>query len=147
MPITEETGKIVDVGDGNMRSLENYHMNGMDIFSFAVKRVPHLINEIEGLTNWGKDDVDFYFLHQANAYMVNYIVKRAKINTEKCPINIDKYGNTNGTTIPLLLTDYFNNNKNAKEINAILCAFGVGLSWGATAVRLSDLCCTDIQYI
>lgn len=147
IPITKETGKVVEVEEGNKRSLENYCMNGMDIFSFAVKRVPRLINEIEDLMNWGKDEVDFYFLHQANAYMVNYITKRAKIDKAKCPININKYGNTNGTTIPLLLVDYFNSNKNVKPINAILCAFGVGLSWGATAVQLSDLYCSDIQYM
>lgn len=148
LPKTAETAVMKQAEEGNIRCDENYRMNGMDIFSFAVKRVPVCLDEISRLARWGKEDIDYYFLHQANAYMVKYIVKRAGIEMRKCPINIYEYGNTNGTTIPLLLLDCYKQGKLNGQMNAILCAFGVGLSWGATAVTLGeDTVYSDIQYI
>ena len=147
IPKSQYTSKMVEVEDGNIRCAENYYMKGMDIFSFAIKKVPVLLNEIIQLSGWDRDEINYFFLHQANAYMVNYITKRAKIDKNKCPINISRYGNTNGSTIPLLLVDYYEKNKKFDDIKAILCAFGVGLSWGATALQLNDLICSDIQYV
>ena len=147
LPKSNETCIMKDVGNGNYRSDDNYLMDGMSIFTFAIKNAPKAINEIIDIHGWDKNSVDKYFLHQANAYMVKYITKRAKIDIDLCPINIDKYGNTNGTTIPLLLLDYFSDSNNDNAINAVLCAFGVGLSWGAVAVRLEKIICSEIQYI
>ena len=146
-PKTPETAIMKVAEESNIRSEENYYMNGMDIFSFAVKNVPKLINEITTLAGLNKETIDFYFLHQANAYMVKYIAKRARIDLGKCPINIDVFGNTNGSTIPLLLVDFWKKNKPDLPITAVLCAFGVGLSWGATVVSIEDLMCSDIQYL
>ncbi len=146
LPKSEETGKMVEAEEGNVRCLDNYYMHGMNVFSFAIKKVPLAINDILEKINWEKKDVDYYFLHQANAYMVKYIAKRAKIDIDKCPINIDKYGNTSGVSIPLLLTDMFDKYKNDR-IKAILCGFGVGLSWGCIATELYDIYCSEIQYM
>lgn len=145
LPISEETGAYYTDQDGNVRKKEDLYMNGMGIFTFAVKRVPALIQSVLADHGWVEENVDLFLLHQANAYMLKYISKRAKIPGPKMPVNIDKYGNTNGSTIPFLICDLFGEQPERKN-NAVLAGFGVGLSWGAVALTLKDLC-TDIIYV
>lgn len=122
-------------------------MDGMKVFTFAIKRAPKAIKEVMELAGWSDDDVDTYMLHQANAYMVKYITKRAKVSIDKCPININKYGNTSGVTIPLLMNDFFSDISIHSKKKIIICAFGVGLSWGAAALEIENIKVSDIQYI
>ncbi len=133
IPKTAETCVLKEDKDGNQRSQEHYYMNGMDIFTFAVKQIPELIQETLELVGWGRDSIDQYFLHQANVHMVKHIAKRAKIDINKCPMNIGQYGNTSGCSIPLLLVDRQKNGRAFSGERVLLCGFGVGLAWGATA--------------
>jgi len=143
MPASEETKAYYTDSDGSRRRKEDFYMNGMGVFTFAVKRVPVLLQDIMAEHGWTEKDVDLFLLHQANAYMVKYISKRAKIPEQKIPINIDKYGNTNGSTIPFLICDIYHENP-AQSNHAVLAGFGVGLSWGGIAMTLGELQCADI---
>lgn len=146
IPSTAETRQLVEEEENNWRSKEHVFMNGMGIFTFAVKRVPAILREISAMHGWEDKDVKKYLLHQANAYMIKYISKRAKIGEDKIPINIHKFGNTNGSTIPVLLCDLFGCELQPGD-NVILCGFGVGLSWGAAAMTIPDLSCAEIMYV
>jgi 3-oxoacyl-[acyl-carrier-protein] synthase-3 len=143
LPISDQTGIRKTGKDGLNRSDENLFMDGMGIFTFAVREVPELIRELLTLHEYEPEDVDYYLLHQANAYMVKYIAKRAKIPIERIPINIQIYGNTNGSTLPFLIHDLASNEL-ATEKDVILCGFGVGLSWGGIATKLGALDCAEI---
>lgn len=146
IPKDEDTCELKEAEEGNMRSQENFYMNGMNIFTFAIKRVPEVLCEILVEHGWIQEDVQYFLLHQANAYMVNYIAKRAKIDKEKIPININKYGNTSGATIPLLISDLFGQTRN-QQSNVVFSGFGVGLSWGAVATTLKDVTCPPIMFL
>ncbi|MDF2657020.1 MAG: hypothetical protein K0R19_3494 [Bacillota bacterium] len=146
MPITQETGEYYSDQDGSSRKREDLYMNGMGIFTFAVKRVPALLQNVLTEHGWGEENVDLFLLHQANAYMVKYISKRAKIPGHKLPVNIDKYGNTNGSTIPFLICDLFGG-QSGRSNHAVLAGFGVGLSWGAVALTMKDLESADIIHV
>ena len=142
LPYSEETKQLYEDKDGSKRAKENLYMNGMNIFTFAIKQVPNLINQILEEHPWDKETVDLFLMHQANAYMVKYIAKRAKIDENKIPINIGKFGNTNGSTIPFLICDIKDDWQMKK--NVVLAGFGVGLSWGAVACQLTSLEHTEI---
>ncbi|QHI72078.1 3-oxoacyl-ACP synthase III family protein [Aminipila terrae] len=129
VPLSEKTKEMYADKDGSRRSKENLYMNGMGIFTFAIKQVPKIINDILEAHLWSRETVDLFLLHQANAYMVKYIAKRAKVDENKIPININKFGNTNGSTIPFLICD-INEQLLQEKRNVILAGFGVGLSWG-----------------
>jgi 3-oxoacyl-[acyl-carrier-protein] synthase-3 len=72
--------------------------------------------------------------------MLKFIAKRAGISMDKIPINIEKYGNTNGSTIPLLLVDLASaEGKGIGGREIIMVGFGAGLSWGGIATKIENL--------
>lgn len=111
--------------------LDNYlFMNGSEIFDFTSKNVPLLVEdnlESNGLVN---DNIDLFVFHQANTFMLNFLRKRIKISSDKFLINMENYGNTVSSSIPLAFKDYYENNYE----HVMLVGFGVGYSWGAVTL-------------
>jgi len=139
---SEETRVEKADKDGNIRTDENIYMNGFDIFNFTLTEQPKLLNEILEFSNKTKDEIDYFVLHQANVYIVETIIKKAKIEMEKAPSNVfSKYGNQNSASIPgaicEALSDCFANTK--KQV--VLQGFGIGLSWGACKLEFDNVVC------
>jgi 3-oxoacyl-[acyl-carrier-protein] synthase III len=147
MPRTETTAVKITDEEGNIRSLEDFYMNGMEVFLFATSEVPDTINSVLGSHGWTRDDVDAFLLHQANKLIINYISRKARLPKDKIPINIDRFGNCNGTSIPLLICDALGDRIIGRELNVLMAGYGVGLSWGVAALKLHDLSCGGIIYI
>lgn len=137
MPRTEETAKVEWDKDRNGRSKNDLFMDGMSLFNFAITEVPKNVEALIGYMRWDKEEVGFYALHQANDFMVGRVRKRLKATADKAPTDCRDYGNTGPATIPLLLSDYCSTHK-CELSKAILCGFGVGLSWGSIAADLSQ---------
>lgn len=116
-------------GDGNIRSDFELYMNGTEVFSFTISEVPEIIKEYMSKNQITIEDVDCFAIHQVNEFIIKQIAKKAKIPIEKVPMNIYKYGNTSGNSVPLLLSDLYGVNE-GQNIRIIACCFGVGLSWG-----------------
>ncbi len=124
------------------------YMNGMEIFSFAIREIPRILKETVNAHGWSINELDCVLLHQANKHMIQFIVKNAGIPVEKAPVNIEKYGNTSGASIPLLICDSLRGTLLERDIKVAMSGFGVGLSWGAAAMCLGKgLCCPDIIYV
>ncbi len=116
-------------------------MQGDDVFSFIVSVGPRTIKSVLELIGWDKDDVDFYGLHQATKITVDFMRRKLKLaHPERAPFDIQNYGNTGPTTVPMVLTDWA---YRAEGIDTsawkkvVLAAYGVGLSWGSIACDLS----------
>lgn len=119
--------------DGNIRSGLEVYMDGMDVFNFAMKRVPKSIKEILDLTGKKLDDVDWLVFHQANKFMTDFFVKKLQFNPEKVPYCIQKYGNTSSTSVPLtIVSELYDKLKDGDRV--VMCGFGAGLSWGTAQV-------------
>ena len=131
---------IGEAEDGNVRSANDLYMNGTNVFNFAITKVPQLIKEIVEQSPCKKiENIDGFYLHQANEFMVGYIRRKLKLTKERVPVAVDGYGNTGPSSIPLLLTLLNSKQKNAvNKKNNILCGFGVGLSWGACYTNLEN---------
>lgn len=141
MPSSEETRKEVTDSDGNTRSLEELHNDGMAVFNFIIQNGKSSINTILEYMDWNKEDVKIFALHQATSFTTNFLTKRLKIDKEVAPANIINYGNTGPATIPLILCDMYHNQSGidtGKWDKAILSAYGVGLSWGSIACSLNE---------
>jgi 3-oxoacyl-[acyl-carrier-protein] synthase-3 len=107
-------------------------MDGRSVFNFSATEVPKQINQILDKNNLKTTDVDLFFLHQGSKYIVDTITKRLSLKKTSVPLSIAETGNTISSTIPLMLTNYINNNK----INTILMSgFGVGLSWATSIYK------------
>lgn len=107
-------------------------MNSPQIFLFALRKVPVLIDGVLKKENLSREDIDFFILHQANGKMLDFIRKRMKIPQEKFIINIDEIGNTVSASIPIAVYDTIKENKIKKGSKVLVAGFGIGLSWGAT---------------
>lgn len=120
--------------DGNVRSDYETYMNGADVFTFTISEVPRLIKEFMTHRNTTVEDYDCFVMHQANLYILRQIAKRIKVSVNKMPITLDRFGNTSVTSIPLTLADKYG--CEIKKIKALMCGFGVGLSWGVVSTEI-----------
>lgn len=136
-PLSDKTKELITDEDANSRTKEDLYMDGLAIFSFAISNVHKNINSLIEKTGWNKEEVNLYALHQANDFMVNYIRKKLKVESNKVPVNVKNYGNTGPATIPLLLCDMFPQRDYSLD-KVILSGFGVGLSWGSITCNLND---------
>ncbi len=104
------------------------HMNGQDIYKFAVSSITARINEVLDKCALTIDDIDKVLLHQANLRIIKGAVTRFG-HPDKFPHNIENYGNTSSASVPLLLHEEAKNLRRGDKL--ILCAFGAGLSSAA----------------
>jgi 3-oxoacyl-[acyl-carrier-protein] synthase-3 len=122
--------------------MEEDTMHGDDVFSFIVSVGPRTIKSVLELAGWDKDEVDFYGLHQATKITIDFMRRKLKLaHPERAPFDIQNYGNTGPTTVPMVLTDWPYRAENIDTSTwkkVILAAYGVGLSWGSIACDLSQ---------
>ncbi|UQA75585.1 ketoacyl-ACP synthase III [Sphingobacterium siyangense] len=115
----------------NQDDPENFlFMDGAGVFDFTAKRIPQLIEENLVLNGLAKDDINLFVFHQANTFMLNFLRNRIKIEKNRFLINMENYGNTVSSSIPLAFKDSFD----GENRNVMMVGFGVGLSWGAVVL-------------
>jgi len=137
-PSSPETLKEKKVDEyGNIRSDEQGYMNGPDVFNFLIREVPKDIKRILQHAGMNMDEFDHYVFHQANSYMNSYLLKKLKLDPERVPMSIQKYGNTSSVSIPLTMVHGLGpGSLNGKDI--LLSGFGVGLSWATALLHVAE---------
>lgn len=137
--------KVVDEY-GNIRSEEHGQMNGADVFNFVIVEIPKDIKRL--LTNTGDDiqSMDYYVFHQANSFINNYIAKKMKLDKERIPWTIQKYGNTSSVSVPLTIISELKDKLSGNK-KLLLSAFGVGMAWASAIVPFHDCKISDIVEI
>jgi len=110
-------------------------MNGQEVYKFAVKEVPIILDKLLRRTNVSSDNVDWLVLHQANQRILDSVGERLRIPREKILSNLEKYGNTSAATIPLMIDEAFRNNIIKQNDIIATSGFGAGLSWGAALIK------------
>ena len=109
---------------------EHYiHQDGQTVFKYAVSRMADVSVEIMEKHGLKAEDIAYLIPHQANMRIIEATGKRMGLDSEKILINIEKFGNTAGTSIPLVLWEY--EKKFKKGDTLIFSAFGAGFTWGA----------------
>ena len=106
-------------------------MDGQEVFKFAVKKVPECMNEVLRETGYTTQDIDHFVIHQANFRIIESIAKRLKVDVDKFPANMERYGNTSGASVPILLDELNRKGQLKRGEKMILSGFGAGLTWGA----------------
>lgn len=113
------------------------HMNGREVFKFAVNVMgDSAIKSIEkaGLT---LDDVDLLIPHQANVRIIEAAARKLKLPMDKVLLNIDRYGNTSAASVPIALAEAADDGRIHEGDNIVVVAFGAGLAWAAGLIRWS----------
>ncbi len=110
-------------------------MDGQEVFKFAVKKVPECIRQVLEESGTDIEEIKYFVLHQANYRICEAVAKRLRQPLEKVPMNIEKYGNTSGATVPILLDELNRQGKLSRGDKLVLAGFGGGLTWGASLLE------------
>ena len=129
--------EVVMCEDGNPRTLMNSFIQGTSVFTFTIFDVPRLIKDFWAQTETTPDDYDCFAFHQANLYILKQIAKKTKMDFERMPITLDRYGNTSGASAIVSLCDRYGNDTENKTIKVMACGFGIGISLGATSFDIN----------
>ena len=111
------------------------YMNGQLVFKNAVVRFSEVI--IEGLKHnrLTPDQIDMLIPHQANLRISQFIQKKFKLSDDQVYNNIMRYGNTTAGSIPIALTEAWEEGKVKAGDLVVLAAFGSGFTWGSALIR------------
>ncbi len=104
------------------------HMNGKDVFRFAVSAIPKVINSIFEKTGMDMEKVDHCICHQANARIIDHVVKKYNAPPEKFYENMDHFGNTSAASIPIAMTEMIEKGMIRPGQKLLLVGFGGGLT-------------------
>jgi 3-oxoacyl-[acyl-carrier-protein] synthase-3 len=132
--VPDVTGKKDVDENGNTYWDDHLFMNGGAIFDFTADAVPAMAEQLLKKENLSQDEVDLWIFHQANKYMINYLRKLMEIDKDKFYVYMEKVGNTVSSTVPIAIAEAKKDNR--LHGNILLAGFGVGLSWGATVIRV-----------
>lgn len=128
---------VTDIIKDNDPNDESYfpYMNGQFVFKNAVVRFSEVI--VEGLEKNGlkKEDIDLLVPHQANLRISQFIQRKFGLQDEQVFNNIQKYGNTTAASIPIALTEAWEQGKVKKGDLVVLAAFGSGFTWGSVIIK------------
>lgn len=123
-------------GTDNVYTDNHLYMNGPEVFNFTNTVIPNFTKEIVIKNNISINEVQQFVFHQANAFMLNFMRKRLKIESNSFYIDMEDGGNTVSCTIPIALKKY--SQTISESENIILVGFGVGLSWAGGLIKLNS---------
>jgi 3-oxoacyl-[acyl-carrier-protein] synthase-3 len=126
--------EIIEANDPTDESYYPY-MNGQLVFKNAVVRFSEVI--MEGLTTNGlaPDAIDMLIPHQANLRISQFVQKKFGLGNDQVYTNIQRYGNTTAGSIPIALTEAWEEGKIHEGDLVVLAAFGSGFTWGSSIIR------------
>ncbi len=125
---------IIDEKDPNDESYFPY-MNGQFVFKNAVVRFSEVIKEGLAKNNLEATDINMLVPHQANLRIAQFIQKKFGLEDEQVYNNIMKYGNTTAASIPIALTEAWEQGKVKEGDLVVLAAFGSGFTWGSAIIK------------
>ena len=126
MPATHES---VD------KRLHYLYQDGRAVFKVAVVRMAEIAAEIMERNHLRGSDIAWLVPHQANLRIIDATAERMGLDRSKVMINIDRYGNTTAATIPLCLSEWWQNGGLRKGQKIVMTSFGAGYTWGAVLMK------------
>jgi len=128
---------VTDILEDDDKDDESYfpHMNGQFVFKNAVVRFSEVIMEGLMTNKLKKEDIDMLIPHQANLRIAQFIQKKFELSDDQVYNNIMRYGNTTAASIPIALTEAWEEGKIKEGDTVVLAAFGSGFTWGSVIVK------------
>lgn len=128
---------VTDILKDNNPDDESYfpYMNGQFVFKNAVVRFSEVIMEGLQKNNLSPQDIDMLIPHQANLRISQFVQKKFGLSDDQIYNNITKYGNTTAASIPIALTEAWEEGKVKEGDTVVLAAFGSGFTWGSVIIK------------
>ena len=110
-------------------------MNGQFVFKNAIVRFSEVINEGLKANDLQVSDIDMLIPHQANLRISQFIQQKFGLTDDQVYNNIMKYGNTTAASVPIALTEAWEQGKIKEGDTVVLAAFGSGFTWGSAIIK------------
>jgi 3-oxoacyl-[acyl-carrier-protein] synthase-3 len=111
------------------------YQDGPAVYKFAVRKMAELTTRLLERNGVTGADLGCFIPHQANKRIITATADRLGMSPERVIINIEKYGNTSGGTIPLAMETAVQEGKLNKGDLVLLAAVGAGFTVGAALLR------------
>ncbi|PKK99144.1 MAG: 3-oxoacyl-ACP synthase [Tenericutes bacterium HGW-Tenericutes-2] len=124
-------------GDTNntLTVVSKIKMDGKKVYQFAVDAMQQAIHKVLEDAGLQIEDIDMVIPHQANERIIQSVSKSMSIPMEKFMLNLSEYGNTSAASIPITISEYFDQNE-TKNKKILLVGFGGGFTWGSAILQL-----------
>jgi len=119
------------------KGMHYIYQDGRAVFKFAVSGMADITEEIVKKHNIPSEKIKLFVPHQANLRIIDATARRLNLSPEKVMVNIDKYGNTTAATIPMGLSEAYQEGRLEKGDIVLFAAFGAGFTWGSLLLRWS----------
>lgn len=126
LPATQETVA---------RRMHYVYQDGRSVFKHAVTEMADVATRIMTQNNLGSDDIRLFIPHQANYRIIDATAQKMGLTPEQVFINIAQYGNTTAATIPMAMSEAYQEGRMGKGDWVILAAFGAGFTWGSMLLK------------
>jgi 3-oxoacyl-[acyl-carrier-protein] synthase-3 len=146
-PWSSELSDRVECEGGNRRAPTDLYMNGAEIFTFTLKRVPPLIKQLMAVSGKTFDEIDSFVFHQANKFMLQHLAKKMKLPVEKVVLALENFGNTSSASVPLAMVTHLAERLRSKEMDLVLAGFGVGYSWAAVNLKTDRIVVPELVLV
>jgi 3-oxoacyl-[acyl-carrier-protein] synthase III len=113
---------------------EKLFQNGREVFKFAVRILPDMVEKLLSRNGLSPDEVQYLIPHQANARIIHSAARKMEVPEDRVVINLDRFGNTSAASIPLSYPDIYGAMEPGKYV--ITVGFGFGLTWAANLYRI-----------
>lgn len=135
-PRSAETARESADQSGNVRTAENIRMDGLGVLSFFNSTIPGSVRQTLAQNGLTLDEIELFVFHQASQVALDSLRSALKIPAEKMVVDLAETGNLVSASIPVALSRALESGRAKRGQLALLCGFGVGLSWGTALVDL-----------
>ncbi len=117
------------------KALDYVHMDGQEVYKFAVTTVPKSIEKALAMADLTPQDIKYFVLHQANLRILQSVAKRLKVSEEQFPVSLDHCGNLSAASVPVLLDEMNQKGMLQRGDKLVMSGFGGGLTWGSVVLE------------
>lgn len=110
-------------------------MDGRNVFKWAVRVFDESAKQTLKAADVSPEQLELLILHQANQRIIDSAVSDLNVDADKVFVNLDRYGNTSGASIPLVIDEAVRAGRLKSGDLVLLCGFGAGLAWGTAVMR------------
>jgi 3-oxoacyl-[acyl-carrier-protein] synthase-3 len=115
--------------------LHYIYQDGRTVFKNAINGMADTASQILERNGLTEQDIGLFVPHQANYRIIDAVAKKIGLNEDQVIVNIEKYGNTTAATIPLALSEAWQQGRMKKRDWILMAAFGAGFTWGSVLLR------------
>lgn len=105
--------------------------NGLATWKQAVTNFPLVIQKLLEHHELKKEEIDFFVFHQANGFLIDYLMKKMKLPLTKTYTNVEEIGNTGSASIGIALSEAMNKNLINENSSLVIAGVGAGFNFGA----------------